>query len=266
MIGSAPEYGGYSNHAQVVYMTAQRSALAVTSALLATICATCVPVQGQDIEERIGSERPSPRIILVIDVSSSMRSKIADAVEWAITNVVDVGHEDVEIGIITFNHTTMRHVDKLDGERTKEWFRLPAAPVLKRLMERLRSLGTSGTTIPDEGLRQALRTGAQCLVFITDGEFNSGSDPLAVVKEAQRWSEESKRPLPIVSILGVHPGETERTVLEEIATKSGGQLWIRERPHEAEDEDIDLPAPTPKPRSNGPKVQGPPSPPKRKSH
>lgn len=237
--------------------------LALATLLLFTYASIATDTAlAQEVEERVGEDRPSPRIILVIDVSSSMSSKISDAVEWAIANVVDVGHEDMEIGIITFNGATVRHTDKLEDGSVREWFRLPAAPVLKRLMKRLRSLGTSGTTDPDDGLRQALRTGAQCLVFISDGEFNYGANPGQVIRQAQEWAKEADRSLPIVSILGVHPDDDDRKTLQELADAAGGQLWVKERPTPPDEEDIPLPAPAPgpKPQTTGPKPQGGPTP------
>lgn len=199
----------------------------------------------QEVELRQGEERPSPRIMLVIDVSGSMKDsrKIERAVDWALNNVVLSATDDIEIGVITFNGSPMRHLDESvdkDGNKvTKEWFKLPAAPVLERIRERLKALGASGMTVPDEAVKQALLSGAQSVILISDGDFNMGSNLIKTVKDTREQLTKLRRQHPMFFMVAVWPFEEDAVDLQRIADILKVQLWIDERPGEVEPEELD---------------------------
>lgn len=194
------------------------------------ISTNCV---AQDVA-RVGAERASPRVMLVVDVSGSMKQfgKLAAAVQWALDNVINIPHDDIEIGVVTFTSTWSRYSYTDDNGERREWFRLPSATGLNCLHEALASLSASGSTDPTGAINHALRSGAQTLVFITDGELLHPQvvSLLKTINAAKEWAKKEDKILPVVTVMGIHPDQYDRANLETIASVTGNNLWIKELP------------------------------------
>jgi hypothetical protein len=184
--------------------------------LMATFC------PAQDLEERVGRERASPRIMIVIDVSGSMLGdKLAEAINSAI-NIALGPTDDLEVGIIIFNEVATRLIDHTTG---KLWFQLPSQPVADAMRHNLFSHSATGMTNPNVALQMAFAAKTQCVVLITDGEFNAGGDPIVSVKAAQKKLKGTGDWLPNFVLMGVKCSPTDEARLKKLAKETGGQLW-----------------------------------------
>lgn len=197
------------------------------AAALALLLLLAQPAVCQEIEREL-NDKPSPRIMIVMDVSGSMRPILSKVVSWAIENIVKTGTDDIEIGLITFDDISIRYSDVDENGKSREWFRLPAVPVLDRLTKRLEELQASGGTSPDFALREAYKSGAQTVVLITDGGFNSASNPSTVVKESIAELEKTNRSVPRLVIVGAQCAERPalKANLERLAKDTESQLVL----------------------------------------
>ena len=182
-----------------------------------------------------GRNKRSPRVMLVIDVSASMSwdNKISDAVNWAIENVVDVGSDDLEIGVITFascHERLMCRYNEGGKAVVSPWFKLPAASPLEQLKSRLRGLTTSGTTMPDQAVKDAMLSGSEAILVITDADFDMNSDLAHVINNTYKKLIDNNLRIPMISFLVMYPTPRAEERITEIAKITKCRLWIKDKP------------------------------------
>jgi len=188
----------------------------------------CLPVFAfaQDIPEQLEHRptptRNTPRVVIVIDVSGSMRgSKLIEAINAA-GNVAVGPVDDLLVKAITFTNMTT----SLDGPEGG-WFLLPYDSRL--LLDSLESLSAGGETDPTDALQVGFRAeGAQAVVLITDGVFSAGVDPTPSILEEQERIQESGNRLPNFVIMGVGSDLRGRNTLAALASATGGEIWNNE--------------------------------------
>lgn len=196
-------------------------------ALLALFCSAALAqdVPDQRCEVREGSKRPSPRITLVIDVSGSMSGNKLDRAITAAINIAIGPSDDLEIGVFIFDAV---HRRLFDPTTNSPWFQFPSRPSAESLTRMLRSLRANGLTNPAGALRQAYEEQTQSIVLITDGEFNLGEDPVAVVKDSQTKLVTSGAFVPPLVILTVFTEQEDSQGYERLskfAAATDAQLW-----------------------------------------
>lgn len=221
----------------------------ILSVFAVLLCLTSI-CTAQDVP-REGARRKSPRVIIVMDVSGSMLNsdKLPAAVEWALRNIINVPTDGIEIGLITFAGSSHRHTYVNDDGEVSEWFQLPSKHGLEQLTGSITTVAAHGNTEPAHAMVQGLKSGAQSLVLISDGEFFSlpMMHLMSEITRIKRWAQENNVILPVVTVMGIHPSDSDRRNLVRVAEATDNSLWIKEKPQPApEDEDSSSRGPPPK--------------------
>lgn len=175
------------------------------------------------------------RIILVIDVSGSMKSegRISRALQ-VVQHIMENPTDDLEVAVVTFNTIAERWpgIPEPDARDPVPpgWARLPSADALLSAQAFVESRYAGGTD-PVEAITLAISEPRDdvSVVFITDGVFD-GQACVAAVRLAQGLRLVSGRQPAPVLVYGVGSGAEKRPHMEVIGREGGGGFWVDKKP------------------------------------
>ena len=184
-----------------------------------------VGVQAQGIEaepplfeERVGAPRRHAKVVVVVDASGSMQGpRLAQAVEQAL-EIVGAPTDGLDVAVITFNDTATWLVPDEDDP----WYHLPDGDAVTLLRSALTAIRGRGNTNPGPALVEALNSGADTVVLLTDGDFST--DPTAAVQEAQADGG------PQLVLFAIGSNQSGHQTLQRLAEATGALVWEEDEP------------------------------------
>jgi hypothetical protein len=179
--------------------------------------------------------RLTKRVILVIDVSGSMKSenRIGRAIQ-VVKHVMGQPVDDLEVAVVTFSSKWERWPGIPEPEADPPvpygWARLPSAKALENAQHWVATRDSGGTE-PDDALRTAIKESRDdvSVVFITDGDF-SGDSCVAAFREGQQARKDSGRAEAPVLVYGVGSGAENQEHLATIGKEGGCGFWVDKAP------------------------------------
>ena len=179
--------------------------------------------------------RLTKRVILVLDVSGSMRAenRIGRAIQ-VLKHVMRQPVDDLEVAVITFSSNMERWVGvpepKADPPVPYGWARLPSATALRAAEMWVATRVSSGTE-PNDALKAAIKEARDevSIVFITDGDF-AGDSCVEAFREAQKVRKAAGRAEAPVLVYGVGTGADKRDCLATIGKEGGIGFWVDKEP------------------------------------
>jgi len=191
-----------------------------------------LPLQVQEPTQHVV---PFDRVMYVLDVSGSMRNKLADAIIVTDTFCSD----GFKAAVVTFTDYYARwegvpeehsHAeDEACGPNCLEpgWIWLPAHRA--ELFSYLRSFIGAGSTDPTSALDYAYKNApaGTLIVFISDGDFPLmlENGPRSAIRSAQAWRVEHDLAPVQMLVWATSEADSHRESLMELARLGGGGLW-----------------------------------------
>jgi Mg-chelatase subunit ChlD len=182
-----------------------------------------------------GESRLTKRVILVIDVSGSMKSenRIGRAMQ-VVKHVMGQPVDDLEVAVITFSSNMERWVGVPEPETDPPvpygWARLPSATALASAQTWVATRDSAGTE-PNSALEAAIKEARDevSVVFITDGDF-AGESCVKAFREAQKARKDAGRCEAPVLVYGVGTGVAKRDHLATIGKEGGVGFYVDKDP------------------------------------
>lgn len=181
------------------------------------------------------SVRLTQRVILVVDVSGSMKDegRISRALQ-AVRHVMENPSDDFEVAIVTFSTKTERWPGVPEPTATPPvpvgWARLPSMIALTEGEAFVSSREAQGT-LPVPALIQAITEPRDnvSVVFVTDGDF-IGPDCVTALRKAQLIrGTQGRHPAPVL-VYGVGSKADQMAHLATIGREGGGGFWVDRAP------------------------------------
>lgn len=182
--------------------------------------------------------RITRNVVILLDVSGSMNHQIPSLIA-AVNTICGNPGDLLQIKVILFRG---------DGNfpSGSSWISWPAPAepnvpegwatatpqTIAVLTGWVMGIGTKGSTKPDAAIDHAMRTAMDQLtvVFVTDGVFDSGSDPENRFQAGQRWRDENKLDRAVVLTFGAGSASEQNARLKTIGKEGGGGYWLNRRP------------------------------------
>lgn len=217
--------------------------------LAALLLLAALPALGQELVTVVEpSERTTARVILLVDVSGSMRGPPLEAAIAAALSIARAGGDQLELAAYAFAGGCCRWpAPRVEGETAPEgWASFPNEPALAHLLGWLRTpvLSDTNTTEISGALRAALAEPRDKLsvIVVSDGLLNDAAKALEILAEGQARREELGLGKAVVACWTIG---AEAPVLNELGREGRGGCWREAQP----------PPPPPLP-SGRPGVQG----------
>jgi len=175
--------------------------------------------------------RLTKRVMLVIDVSGSMKSenRIGRAMQ-VVKHVMGQPVDDLEVAVVTFSSKWERwegvREPKADPPVPYGWARLPSATALSLAQAFVATRDSSGTA-PNEALKAAIKEARDevSIVFITDGDFD-GPSCVEAFRDGQKARKDAGRGAAPVLVYGVGTGAPKCDHLATIGKEGGVGFWV----------------------------------------
>lgn len=178
-----------------------------------------------------GSGHLTQRIILVLDVSGSMRSENRiGRVLQVVRHVMEQPADDLEVAVIAFSSWQERWPGVPEPEAKPPvpfgWARLPSATALESARGWV-ATRRSGGTEPNDALKAAIMEAREktSVVFVTDGDFD-GDSCVEAFRNAQKDREAAGFGKAPVLVYGVGTGASEHKHLATIGKEGGVGFWV----------------------------------------
>ena len=174
-------------------------------------------------------DTPTRNLLIVLDVSGSMNTRLGETTRWqtalnVLTSVVDELPEDHHVGLRVYGH---RYGSKSSETCTDTELVVPIAKLdRKRILTTASGLRPRGETPLIHATLQTLRdlraAGGGSVVLITDGEESCGGDSNAAAAAIQASGLNMT-----LNIVGFTlTGQTTQAQLEKLAGSTGGKYYI----------------------------------------
>jgi len=175
--------------------------------------------------------RLTKRVMLVIDVSGSMKSenRIGRAIQ-VVKHVMAQPTDDLEVAVVTFSSKWERWQGMPEPDAGPPvpygWARLPSAKALDAAQHWVATRDSSGTE-PNDALRTAIKEPRDevSVVFITDGDF-PGDECVEAFREGQKARKAAGRAEAPVLVYGVGSSAEKHTHLATIGDEGGCGFWV----------------------------------------
>ena len=178
-----------------------------------------------------GGNRLTQKIILVLDVSGSMKNENRiGRVLQLVRHVMEQPSDDLEVAVITFSSMTERWHGVPEPEADPPvpygWARLPSATALALAQSWVLTRASSGTD-PCPALKQAITEARKdvSVVFVTDGEFD-GASCVKAYRDAQKERVEAGRHEVPLLVYGVGSGVEKLEHMATIGREGGVGFWV----------------------------------------
>lgn len=178
------------------------------------------------------TKRLTSRIVLVVDVSGSMKGRRIEQALAAVHEVMNQPLDDLEIALIVFSEG-MRRWPGYRGPEDKDlpdgWGRLPSADTLREAQQWLGAQPSSGGTDPRAALASAVNDPRDDLsvILITDGDFNEHSQlVVGLVQGAQKARGSIGLAPAVVMVYGVGESAGKMPWMVGLAEDGGGGLFV----------------------------------------
>lgn len=180
------------------------------------------------------------RLLLVVDVSGSMRGAAIRRAQDAVLTAVSRETDDLHFGVITFGGTSLARWEGIPEEGVPEgWAALPSAIAVEQAYQFVTSFAGSGDTPVLPALCAALqeRTGKLSIALLSDGCFpvlpvGPAMSTVAQLQESRRLD---GRGYAVIQTYCVIPGESE--FMTQLGERWGGGAFYVAAPLPEEDAD-----------------------------
>lgn len=215
-------------------MKSVRSAIESESVMAGNVAAS--PFGDDSVRAVVkGEGHLTQRIILVLDVSGSMRNENRiGRVLQVVRHVMEQPADDLEVAVITFSSWQERWPGIPEPEAKPPvpfgWARLPSATALASAQTWVATRRTAGTE-PNDALRAAITEAREktSVVFVTDGDFD-GASCVEAFRKAQKDRQASGLGEAPVLVYGVGTGADKHEHLATIGKEGGVGFWVDKAP------------------------------------
>lgn len=178
------------------------------------------------------TKRLTSRIVLVVDVSGSMKGRKIEQALAVVHEVMNQPLDDLEVAIVAFCEGMNRWPGwrgPKDDDLPDGWGRLPSADTLREAQQWLNAQPANGGTNPMAALAAAVNEPRDKLsvVLISDGDFGTFNHLVAgLVQGAQKARGAIGLAPAVLMVYGVGSEVAEMTWMRSLGEEGGGGLFV----------------------------------------